>query len=133
MNFSGSGRKYPGYDSLYITLDDYICKEHAILPFIGDKDDPSPIQQRKNVHAIAAAVLKVFPPEDLTVFALGRRDVDKWPGFHNSVGLLLLHNSQDRRKCRRLGVCVWATPAEGLSEGEITEKPKWVSYEGELY
>lgn len=115
---------------LHVIIDDYLCGEYNGLPFLGDKDYGQD-RHTEDAHVIVAAVLRVFPPERLSVFALGLQQVGE-PNA-GKVGLLLLHSSQDRQRCERLGVCVWGVMDNNASGGGTITAPEWVSYEGDLH
>lgn len=114
-----------------IIIDDYICKEHERLPYFGNEDKPQQDQNTENSMVTATVLLQEYTPEGLSVYLLGCRDVQKIaPTF---VGLLLLHGVADRRRCQRLGICVWDRKKDSDWERLGVCQPQWIPFHGELY
>lgn len=120
-----------------IMLDASVSARYTSIPSFPDSliEETSEVLQQTRV--ITSAVLREFPENRVSVLALGKSSSSKArPNptvnffFSMSFGLVLLHNSTERRLSERLGICVWNSIAEPHHGGTDIQ---WVKYSGKLY
>lgn len=120
-----------GY-SLIIRLDDYICSEHPIIPYLDPQtvakvDSMADIDVERTLNGLTST----FGVNRLSVVHLGYITTGNWhevPGILYVAGLLVLHEESERGKCQRLGLCQWYGEAHDNCPKGL--QPQWELYKG---
>lgn len=93
---------------LLVDVDDYLCQEHTSL----HSSDPyharfTPLGKLERTTRNVDALMEIFGNSRLSVIRLGEERRTNSYGFAVAFGLLILHNSDDRGRCQRIGLCSW--------------------------
>lgn len=119
------------YWSLLIRMDEYVCREHPIIPL-----DANDSEEDGDIERIVTGLVAVFGYSKLSVIHLGGHKRRPWldePGVLYMVGLLIVHQESDRGQCHRVGLCQWYGPDHPrLPENNFSFQSQWEIYEGKI-
>lgn len=125
-------------DKLVVVVDDYLCREHISLPSSDPYHDRfTPLGYFERTNRTVNALIETFGDSRLSVIRLGGKRRRGSNGFAVAFGLLILHDGDDRGRCRRIGLCQWEgdSPYGRLPSKDVeTLRPRFEEiYSGTLY
>lgn len=131
--------RYTKGDKLSVVLDDYLCREHPLWPSSDPYHDQLiGLERFERTNRTVNALMETFEDRRLSVIRLGGRKRHDSSGIVIEAGLIILHDSDDKGRCQRIGLCSWPGDSpygpEVHSKNVETLRPRFEEvYNGSFY
>lgn len=99
---------YMKNNKLAVVVDDYLRRKHTSFPCSDPYQDRLlGMEDFERTTRTVNALMEIYEGSRLSVIRLGGIRRHDTGGFSAAFGLLILHTSDDKGRCQRIGVCGW--------------------------